>query len=102
MTFAKTHFQKGKDMASKATIITQIERTTEGQYADWQIGITDDPMNRRAQLGHPLSWVHWQTNSRKQAEAIRQYFLSKGMSYAGKIKETGNYVYILLQTAPSL
>ncbi|MFQ5652415.1 MAG: hypothetical protein ACE5IY_20990 [bacterium] len=83
-------------MASEATIIQQVEMTVQGQYSKWKIGITDGPARRRAQLGNPLSWLHWQADSEEIARAVKHHFLSCGMHKAGRAKSVGHFVYILL------
>ena len=83
-------------MATELIIIEQIERTVNGKYAEWQIGITDDSARRKAKLGNPLSWLQWQANSVQAARAVVQYFLAKGMHDGGCDSKSADFVYILL------
>ena len=83
-------------MASSLIIIDQIERTVNGAYSDWQIGITDDSARTKAQLGNPLSWLQWQANSPEDAIVVVEYFQKKGMQDAGYITKSADFVYIVL------
>ncbi len=83
-------------MASEKTIKKQIEKTVNGKYSDWQIGLTNYPAQRKAQLGYPLSWLQWQANSEQAARNVERYFLQKGMHSAGPGPEEATFVYILL------
>lgn len=78
-------------MTSKADIRKQIENTVGGRYQDWQIGTTEDPVVRKAQLGNPLTWLQWQADSETAAADIRTEFVQKGMILSGA---AGRYVYI--------
>jgi hypothetical protein len=83
-------------MASSLIIIEQIERTVNGAYSDWQIGITDDSAITKAQMGNPLSWLQWQANSTEEAVAVVNHFEEKGMKNLGCTTKSADYVYILL------
>ena len=83
-------------MASSLIIIEQIERTVNGAYSDWQIGITDDSALTKALLGNPLSWLQWQANSTEEAVAVVNHFAEKGMKNLGCRTKSADYVYILL------
>lgn len=84
-------------MPSETTIKRQIETTVSGKYSDWHIGVTDDPLVRKAQLGNPLSWLQWPAESTKSALNILKYFKSKGMKPTDVgAEESGKYVYIFL------
>ena len=83
-------------MASDAIIKAQIERIVSGRYSEWGIGVTDDPTNRKAQLGNPLSWIQWNADSGDAARNIKRYFLQKGFKSVGRAPKSANYVYILL------
>jgi len=83
-------------MASEATIKAQIEKIVGDIYSEWEIGVTDDPTNRKAQLGNPLSWIHWKADSEQAARNIKLYFLQKGMKSVGRAPKSANYVYLLL------
>ncbi|MFQ5771270.1 MAG: hypothetical protein ACE5HX_12080 [bacterium] len=83
-------------MSSEATIIMQIEKTVEGKYREWKIGLTDDPARRKAQLGHPLNWLQWKSDSEEAARNVEHYFLQKGMKSARGAAKSANYIYILI------
>ena len=89
-------------MAASLTIIDQIEKTVDGEYEEWQIGLTDDSPSRKAELGNPLSWLQWQAESFQEAQKVLNHFLEKGMGNAGSIKKIGDVVYILLIDKPRL
>ena len=83
-------------MATENYIIRQIEGIAAGKYTEWQIGLTDEPLNRKAQLGNPLTWLHWKADSEQEARNAERFFLDKGLK--GIIATTpgpGVYVYIL-------
>lgn len=82
-------------MTTEATIKSQIENTVGGHYSDWKIGLTDNPKERKAQLGNPLNWLHWKTDSERTSQNIESFFLKKGMLSAGGSKKSATYVYIL-------
>jgi hypothetical protein len=83
-------------MASEKTIIRQIEKTVGVSYSDWKIGITDDPAQRKAALGNPLNWLHWQADSIQGAQNVFRYFVQKGMKRSGVANKTATYVYIFV------
>lgn len=87
-------------MVSASTIIQQIESAVGGRYSDWQIGVTDDTVARRAKLGNPLTWLQWQVKSDQDAQKILNDFLQKGMKKFGSVK-SAKFVYILLSDNPS-
>ena len=89
-------------MAATITIIDQIEKTVDGNYEDWQIGLTDNSALRKSQMGNPLSWLQWQADSHDEAFKIVEHFLKKGMGDAGGDKSLGDFVYILLIDKPAL
>ena len=74
-------------MASRVIIISEIESAVKDEYSDWKIGITNDPANRKAQLGNPLSWLQWKAASKEVASFVMQHFLSQGLKNAGKKPE---------------
>jgi hypothetical protein len=83
-------------MASAMIIIEQIEKTVDGAYSEWQIGITDDSARTKTQLGNPLSWLQWQADSTREAISVVNYFIEKGMQDAGCTTKSADFVYILL------
>ena len=80
-------------MDSEITIITQIERTVNSHYRDWQIGTTNNPKSKKASVGNPLVWTHWQASTKRAANYIMFYFLQKGMHNAGTEPRPGEYVH---------
>ena len=82
-------------MASENYIIRQVKEITTGKYTKWQIGLTGEPLNRKAQLGNPLTWLHWKADSEQEARNVERYFLDKGMQDTGTTTGQGAYVYIL-------
>lgn len=89
-------------MASRTVIIDQIEKTVQGKYQEWQIGVTDDSASRKAQLGNPISWLQWLAESEDDAAQIVNHFADKGMHQVGYVEERGDFVYILLIDNPVL
>lgn len=87
-------------MAASLTIIDQIEKAVDGDYEDWQIGLTDDSASRKAELGNPLSWLQWQAETFQDAQKVLDHFFKKGMGNAGSIKKIGDVIYILLMDKP--
>ncbi len=83
-------------MASASYIIRQIENITAGKHRKWQIGLTDEPLNRKAQLGNPLTWLHWKADSEQEARNAERFFLDGGMKNAGQTTGPAVYVYILI------
>ena len=83
-------------MASENYIIRQIADITAGKYTEWQIGLTNEPLSYKAQLGNPLTWLHWKADSEQEALNTERFFLDKGLK--GTRRTTtgpGVYVYIL-------
>ncbi len=83
-------------MATLITIKQQIKKTVDGKYSDWQIGVTNDPKHRKAQLGNPLSWLQWKVDTEETAFMGAQYFQKKGMLCDGELPKSAKYIYILL------
>jgi hypothetical protein len=79
-------------MASAADVITQITRTVDGSYSEWHIGVTDDPVARKARVGNPLTWVHWKVDSTNEARLVVEHFLDLGMQQSGHL--LGDTVFI--------
>ncbi len=82
-------------MASENYIIRQVKEITTGKYTKWQIGLTGEPLNRKAQLGNPLTWLHWKADSEQEAQNVERFFLDKGWKGTGATTGSGVYVYIL-------
>lgn len=80
-------------MAAESYIIRQIEEIVEGKYRKWQIGVTDKPITHKAELGNPLTWLHWKSDSQQEAKNVERYFLDKGLK-SETITSRGLYVYI--------
>ena len=83
-------------MASDAIIIQQIDRTVQGKYQDWIIGITNDAAARKAELGNPLNWVQWEADSEREALKVQRHFVRKGIHRDTGGVSQGNIVYISL------
>jgi hypothetical protein len=83
-------------VASQAVIIKQIEKVVAGKYFDWMIGLTDNPLNRKAELGNPLSFLQWKADSEQDAKNVELHFLLKGMQSVGIAPNLAIHVYILL------
>lgn len=81
-------------MASESTIRTQIEQIVGGDYFSWTIGVTDDPVSRKAHHGNPLNWFHWQADSREIATDIKNYFVGKGLKNGNKETNSGVFIYL--------
>jgi hypothetical protein len=84
----------GRSMTSKTTIRKQIESTVGGRYSDWQIGLTAEPVARKAKLGNPLNWLQWQADSQQSAREIREEFANKGMRPSSRTDKIGQWVFI--------
>ncbi len=83
-------------MASGNYIIRQIEDIAAGKYKEWQIGLTDEPLKCKAQLGNPLTWLHWKADSEQEALNAERFFLDKGLKgTSATTTAPGVYVYIL-------
>lgn len=81
-------------MASKNTIVQQIENTIQGEFSSWSVGVTSDPAVRKAQLGNPLSWLQWQADSDKVAKQALDEIVGKGARRSGPVSQSGTFVYI--------
>ena len=55
-----------------------IMKTTH-TYADWTIGITENPKQRKSGHGNPEIWYQWQANTEAVVRRLEKEFLSKGM-----------------------
>lgn len=87
-------------MTSKATIRKQIEGAVAGNHTSWHIGVTGDPVARKAQLGTPLNWLQWEAESEPTALDIQDEFVKKGMLLSGsseKSGKSGKYIYIFTE-----
>ncbi len=82
-------------MASENYIIRQIDDMAAGKYTEWQIGVTNKPLSYKAQLGNPLTWLHWKADSEQEALKAERFFLNKGMKRDSMTTGAGVYVYIL-------
>jgi len=84
-------------MTSKATIRKQIESAVAGSCASWHIGVTDEPVARKARLGTPLNWLQWEAESEKVALEIREEYIKRGMQVSGNSDSPGRYIYIFTE-----
>ena len=82
-------------MASENYIIRQVKDNTIGKYTKWQIGLTGEPLNCKAQLGNPLTWLHWKADSEQEARNAERFFLDRGMKSADQTTGPAVYVYLL-------
>ncbi|MFQ5675796.1 MAG: hypothetical protein ACE5G1_07875 [bacterium] len=82
-------------MASENYIVRQIEEIVEGEHSRWLIGVTDEPIKRKAELGNSLTWLHWKADTEKEARNVERYFLGMGMQISVKTSKPAVYVYIL-------
>ena len=81
-------------MATKQVIQKQIESAVKGKYADWRIGLADDPLVRKSQLGNPLHWIHWEAESPGDARQVFDHFNQRGMVNDGIQSDQAKFVYI--------
>ncbi len=81
-------------MASKKTIVQQIEHSIQDEHGAWSIGVTPDPAARKAGLGNPLSWLQWQADSEDAASDILNDLVQSGVNRSGPAGQTGTFVYI--------
>ncbi|MFQ5637537.1 MAG: hypothetical protein ACE5IR_06030 [bacterium] len=82
-------------MASEKIIKQQISHTVKGKYEDWLIGVTDDPIARKAQLGNPLDWLLWEADSEDVATKVKKHFVRLCMKSSRSPAKSGKFVYIL-------
>lgn len=80
-------------MASEAEIKAAIEGKVT-TYSLWTIGVTDDPVRRKAEHGNPQYWAQWKADSETAARNVEKHFLDKGMKGGGGGGGTADYVYI--------
>ena len=65
-------------MASETAIEVGIDRIV-GTCSLWAIGITDDPVQRQAEMGTPMGWCLFEADSERVAENIEAHFVGRGM-----------------------
>lgn len=53
-------------MASESAIKAAIEGIISSP-SNWTIGVTDDPVRRRAEHGNPAGWRHWNADTETAA-----------------------------------
>ena len=63
------------------------------RYADWTIGITENPKNRKGDHGNPKRWHKLRASSESVARRIEKHFISKGMKGGTGGGKDPNYVY---------
>lgn len=84
---------------TKKEIINSIEsKVGSSSYSSWTIGLTDDPVERKAAHKkdgkNVSSWEHWETDFEQVGRDVEQYFIKKGMK-GGTGGDTGaQYVYV--------
>lgn len=88
-------------MASAQAIANAIEarvkNTKVPKYADWRIGITQNPKQRKKDWNDPQYWLLWKADSLEDAQAVEAHFIEKGMDggTGGDLEDNvTTYVYI--------
>ncbi len=88
-------------MARTGVIFFGINIITAESYTAWQIGITNDPDERKKEWGQTKdvsTWTQWEANSLSDAQAIESYFVNekkmKGGTGGSTSADRTVYVYI--------
>ena len=63
-------------------------------YAEWTIGITENPTVRRSAYRSPNRWYHWRANTEAVVRRLEKEFLSKGMKGASGGGKEPKHIYI--------
>jgi hypothetical protein len=74
-------------MVAKATIISEINTKVGSNHSYYRIGITHDPIERKAYWtgkGDTTYWKHWQADSLSDAQAIETYFIREKKMKGGE------------------
>ena len=84
---------------NKQDLIAAIESVdSEMVYNSYTIGVTDDPVIRRAAHTNnnedTSDWKDWETDSEKIGREVEKYFLDKGMQGGDGGGGKAKYVYI--------
>lgn len=84
---------------TKENIIYGINVKIQGLgYSSWTIGITDNPVTRKAQHENEgrnvKRWQNWKTDSEEDGRQIEKYFLNKGMQGDTGGGGKAGYIYI--------
>ena len=80
------------------SIITEIEGLAYGQYAQWTIGVTDNPDQRK--LDHENNfkntdrWRVWDADSEHEARHVERHFINLGMQGGTGGSGQANFVYV--------
>jgi hypothetical protein len=81
----------------ESEIVQAIEQSVT-DYKLWTIGITDDPVRRKAEHEskgeNTKYWKEWEADSEAIARNVESYFLNKGMKGGTGGGEHPTYVYI--------
>lgn len=64
------------------------------RYADWTIGITENPKKRKSEHGKPGKWHQRRASSELVARRIEKHFIDKGMKGGTGGGNDPKYVYI--------
>lgn len=80
-------------MASESAIKAAIEGIIVSP-SNWTIGVTDDPVHRKAEHGNPSGWRHWDADTETAARNVESYFIAKGMKGGTGGGGRADYVYI--------
>jgi len=88
-------------MTAKATITSEINTTVGSIHTAYRIGITHDPVERKAywtSKGGTTHWKQWETDSLADAQAIESYFIQQKKMKGGEGGDMSaskkTYVYI--------
>jgi hypothetical protein len=88
-------------MATKATIMFDINAIAGKSYTAWQIGITNDPVERKkewATTKDVSAWRAWQAASLSDAQDIENHFINDKKMKGGTGGSTSAYrsVYVYI------
>jgi hypothetical protein len=87
-------------MATKSTIIAEIDSKTSHNYFAYRIGITDNAAERKqywSTTETTKNWQQWLADSPTDAQAIEAHFINdKGMSgrTGGDVSSQTRWVYV--------
>ena len=80
------------------SIITEIEGLAYGQYAQWTIGVTDNPDQRRrtheSENKDTRRWSVWDANTEDEARDVERHFIGLGMQGGTGGRGRADYVYV--------
>ena len=86
-------------MASAVLIQQEIDKlVVHFRYSDWTIGVSDDPVMRRAE--HELDgedtprWRQWEADTESEARNVEALFIGQGMKGGVGGRGRANFVYV--------